>query len=103
MEEFPYPHDAFTIAKEINNIIHSYHLEFKITAIVTDNRSNVKSAIEQLDICKRIPCSAHTLQLSVLKGLEKVLQLIYKCKKLIHFLSGDKKKTTIKRSISLSY
>ena len=61
MEEFPYPHDAFTIAEEINNIIHSYNLEFKIIAIVTDNRSNVKSAIEQLDICKRISYSTHTL------------------------------------------
>src|SRR3989337_1575518 len=48
MEEFPYPHDAFTIAEEINNIIHSYNLEFKVTAIVTDNGSNVKSAIEQI-------------------------------------------------------
>jgi len=46
MEEFPYPHDALTIAEEINNIIYNYHLEFKVTAIVTDNGSNVKSAIE---------------------------------------------------------
>ena len=92
MDEFPYPHDAFTIAEEINNIIRNYNLEFKITAIVTDNGSNVKSAIEKLGACKRIPCSAHTLQLSVLKGLEEVLQLTSKCKELIRFLSGDKKR-----------
>jgi len=98
MEEFPYPHDAFTIAEEINNIIHSYNLEFKVTAIVTDNGSNVKSAIEQLGICKRIPCSAHTLQLSILKGLEKVSQLTSKCKELIRFLSGDKKRQQLREA-----
>jgi len=98
MEELPYPHNAFVIAEEINNIIYKYHLEFKVTAIITDNGSNVKSALKNLGICERIPCSAHTLQLSILKGLEEVEPLTSRCKELICLLSGDKKRQQLREA-----
>jgi len=47
---------------------------------------------------ERIPCSAHTLQLSIGKGLDTIKILINKCKLLISFLSADKKKQQLKES-----
>jgi len=45
-----------------------------------------------MGIGERIPCTAHTLQLSIGKGLDKLKSLVDKCKCIITFLAGDKKK-----------
>jgi hypothetical protein len=64
---------------------------------VTDNASNIKKACDNLGI-ERIPCAAHTLQLSIGKGLDTMKELINKCKCLIAFLATDKKKQQLKES-----
>ena len=65
---------------------------------MTDNASNVKKACNNMSIGERIPCAAHTLQLSIGKGLDVIKNLIDKCKHLISFLSNDKKKQQLKES-----
>ena len=98
MEELPYPHTAFEIQNHLFDLLYEWEIDTKIIAIVTDNGSNVKKACNNISTGKRIPCAAHTLQLSIGKGLDKIKILIGKCKHLISFLSADKKKQQLKES-----
>jgi len=98
MEELPYPHSAFEIQDHLFDLLHDWEIDSKIVAIITDNGSNVKKACNNMSIGERIPCAAHTLQLSIGKGLDKIKILIGKCKHLVSFLLADKKKQQLKES-----
>lgn len=98
MKELPYPHSAYEIQEHLFDLLFEWEIDSKITAIVTDNASNMKKAFDNLEMCKRIPCAAHTLQLSIGKGLDTIKVLIDKCKHLISFLSADKKKQQLRES-----
>ncbi|CAG8673020.1 6706_t:CDS:1, partial [Scutellospora calospora] len=63
IKEVSYPHTAIIIKEETKKLISEFHLETKIVAFITDNDSNMKSAIHQLEIGSHISCAAHTLQL----------------------------------------
>jgi hypothetical protein len=98
MKELPYPHGAAEIQEHLIDLFYEWGIESKIVAVVTDNGSNVKKACNKIGIGERIPCSAHTIQLSIGKGLDKIKPLVDKCKCLIVFLAGDKKKQQLKES-----
>ncbi len=51
-----------------------------------------------MNIGERIPCTVHTLQLSIEKGLNIAKVLINKYKCLIAFLANDKKKQQLRKS-----
>ncbi|CAB4413086.1 unnamed protein product [Rhizophagus irregularis] len=98
IEELLYPHGAIEIQEHLFDLFYKWGIDSKIIAIVTDNSSNVRKACNNISIGKRIPCAAHTLQLSIGKGLDIIKELIGKCKHLISFLSADKKKQQLKES-----
>ncbi|CAB4415522.1 unnamed protein product [Rhizophagus irregularis] len=98
MEELPYPHGATEIQEHLIDLFGEWEISSKITAIVTDNGSNVKKACNNMEIGERIPCAVHTLQLSIGKGLDIAKILINKCKCLIAFLANDKKKQQLRES-----
>ncbi|CAB4478047.1 unnamed protein product [Rhizophagus irregularis] len=98
MEELPYPHGATEIQEHLIDLFYEWEIESKIIALVTDNGSNVKKTCNEIGIGERIPCAAHTLQLSIGKELDKIRQLVDKCKHLITFLAGDKKKQQLKEA-----
>jgi hypothetical protein len=98
MNELPYPHGATEIQEHLIDLFDEWEIESKIIAIVTDNGANVKKACNEIGIGERIPCSAHTIQLSIGKGIDKIKILVDKCKRLIIFLAGDKKKQQLKES-----
>ena len=98
IEELPYPHGAIEIQEHLVNLFDEWNISSKITAIVTDNASNVKKACSNMQIGKRIPYAVHTLQLSIGKGLDMAKTLIDKCKCLIAFLANNKKKQQLKES-----
>ncbi|EXX53590.1 hypothetical protein RirG_242460 [Rhizophagus irregularis DAOM 197198w] len=98
IEELPYPHGAIEIQEHLFDLFYEWGIDSKIIAIVTDNGSNVRKACNNISIGKRIPCAAHTLQLSIGKGLDIIKELIGKCKHFISFLSADKKKQQLKES-----
>ena len=75
MEELPYPHSAFEIQDHLFDLFYKWEIDSKITAIVTDNISNVKKACNNMSIGERIPCAAHTLQLSIEKELDVIKKL----------------------------
>ncbi|CAG8522104.1 3031_t:CDS:2, partial [Cetraspora pellucida] len=62
-----YPHTGEGIAELLDNVLVEWGLINKMTAITTDNGSNIKKAAQLLEL-DRIPCAAHVLQLSVGKG-----------------------------------
>ena len=98
MKELSYPHSATKIQEHLVNLFDEWNISSKITAIVTDNASNIKKACSNMQIGKRIPYTMHTLQLSIGKELDVTKILIDKCKCLITFLAGDKKKQQLKES-----
>jgi hypothetical protein len=98
MDELPYPHTAAEIQNHLLDLLNEWEIDSKISAIITDNASNVKKACNNMGIGERIPCAAHMLQLSIGKGLDVVKPLIDKCKHLITFLAADKKKQQLKES-----
>jgi len=42
MEELPYPHGTVEIQEHLIDLFNEWEIESKITAVITDNRSNVK-------------------------------------------------------------
>ena len=95
--EIPYPHTGVEISLHVSKVLDDWNLEDKIIIIVTDNGSNVKSAVTRLGK-DWIPCAAHTLQLSVNKGLKIIDPLITKVKNLIIFLGSDKRRQQLRRA-----
>jgi hypothetical protein len=98
MEELPYPHGATEIQEHLVDLFDKWEISSKITAVITDNGSNIKKACNNMEIGERIPCAVHTLQLSIGKGLDVAKILIDKCKSLIAFLANDKKKQQLRDS-----
>ena len=65
-------------------------LEKKVIIAVTDNGSNMVKAIGDWNGVERVPCSAHTLQLCVLKGLKKIKPYLRRFSKLNQFFESPK-------------
>jgi len=71
-EEMRESHTADNIQDSLINIIETFNLTGKVIGISHDNAANVTNAVRNLqerDIYSS-PCAAHTLQLSINKGLE---------------------------------
>ena len=64
MKELPYPHSATEIQEHLVDLFDEWEISSKITAMVTDNGSNIKKACNNMNIGERVPCAVHTLQLS---------------------------------------
>src|ERR1043165_5336152 len=71
MERMQYPHTGTNIIFFLKKKVVEFGLEEKITCIVTDNGSNMVNAINQWDGVERLPCAAHTLQLSINRAFQK--------------------------------
>ncbi|CAB5366387.1 unnamed protein product [Rhizophagus irregularis] len=78
IKELPYPYGATEIQEHLIDLFYEWEIESKIIALVTDNGSNIKKACNEIGIGERIPCAAHTFQLSIEKGLDKIRQLVDK-------------------------
>uniref|UniRef100_A0A6P7H2S3 Zinc finger BED domain-containing protein 1-like n=1 Tax=Diabrotica virgifera virgifera TaxID=50390 RepID=A0A6P7H2S3_DIAVI len=99
-KEIPGSHTAELIAAYVQEVIDDWNISDKITAIITDNGSNIKKAVNVILKKTHIPCVGHTLNLCVQDAIEanELLQLsLKKCKKIVsHFkqsnLAADKLK-----------
>src|SRR3990170_4252279 len=70
----------------------------KIEQELSCNANDASLTLDLWSSCAHQPYLGVTLHLSVLKGLEKVSQLTSKCKELIRFLSGDKKRQQLREA-----
>jgi len=75
-EMFDDRHTIDNLATYLKNIIQQWHIEHKITAIVSDNAPNIVGAIKKCNY-RHIPCFAHSINLVVQSGL-KVISVVHK-------------------------
>lgn len=92
----PHPHTSLIIKNLLVEEISKWGLEEKITAITTDNGSNMVSGSrllkEALNI-ERISCAAHTLQLCIKKALncdDNIKALVLRVRRLVLFFNSPK-------------
>lgn len=82
--EFSERHTSINLATMLRSQCGEWGISSKLTAIVTDNASNIVAAANQ--ITKHIPCYAHTLNLIVKSGITPINYIIEKCKIIVqHF------------------
>ncbi|CAB4406355.1 unnamed protein product [Rhizophagus irregularis] len=93
MERMQYPHTGTNIVSFLKKKVAEFGLEGKITCVVTDNRSNMVNAINQWDGVERLPCAAHTLQLSINRAFQKTNICIKRIKRLVHFFTSSPKQS----------
>lgn len=86
----PYPHTGEAIAEEIMSILSEWKLTDKVFTITTDNGSNMVKSARLIPGLIRIPCTAHTLQLVIGKGLLPAEVLIARAKRLMLFFTSPK-------------
>ncbi|XP_011406608.1 PREDICTED: zinc finger BED domain-containing protein 1-like [Amphimedon queenslandica] len=86
----PGHHDHTSISSAITCCTGNWLIDIakNVTAFTTDNGSNIVKAVEEDLKCIRIPCTGHTLNLSVSAGLEvnAISKVIARSKKVVtHF------------------
>lgn len=87
LKQVPYPHTGEIISQLLKEIFEKWNIEKKIISLTTDNGSNIKKAAKIMNTVDRLPCAAHTLQLTVGKGLNVIKVLILRVKRLIDFFN----------------
>ncbi|CAB5201767.1 unnamed protein product [Rhizophagus irregularis] len=65
LQQVPYPHTGEIISRLLTEIFKKWNLEKKVISLTTDNGSNIKKAAQLMENVDRLPCAAHTLQLTV--------------------------------------
>ena len=90
VEKMEYPHTSERIKEYLNEKIKEFGLTGKIVCAVTDNGANMKKAIRIWDGVERLPCSAHTLQLTVIQGLKAIKPYTKRFRKLVKFFRSSK-------------
>ena len=95
MLEFQEAHTGTNIAEELQEILRNWSLpQDKISAITTDNGTNILAALE-IAQWKRMPCFSHTLQLAleVVLNLPKVSRALARCRYLVAHFNRSVKST----------
>ena len=93
--EFPESHTGANIADELESIMDEWKLHKQgLSAVTTDNGSNVVSAIDVLG-CIRMPCFSHTSQLAVEQVLKlpRVSSALARCRRLVSHFNHSAKST----------
>ncbi|GES76765.1 zinc finger BED domain-containing protein 1-like [Rhizophagus clarus] len=97
LQRVKYPHTGEVIKELLDKIFSDWKVTSKLLTMTTDNGSNIKKAGRLMErSISRLPCTVHTLQLTVGKGLnlnstfyawERLIEL----KRAIKFLPGQLK------------
>lgn len=83
--EFEDNHTAQNIAAWIETVLQKFEINYKITAIVTDNAANIKAAVNILKI-RQLSCFAHSLNLTVQNSINNSIQTtVNKIKLIVQF------------------
>ena len=90
----PSPHTSENIKNSLKSILGEWNLKEKCFAATTDNAANIKKAVFLMNNnVIAIGCAAHTLHLSVTKGLEPIKQFIKRVNNLILIFALSPKQT----------
>lgn len=85
-----YPHTATHIKDTLESILNEWGICEKVFIITTDNASNMKKCVQDMNGIDRLGCTAHTLQLVIGKGMKPAEILIARVKQLIDFFMRPK-------------
>ncbi len=85
LQQVSYPHTGEVIAELLTEIFIKWNINKKIISLITDNASNIKKAVRLMKTVDHLPYTAHTLQLTVSKGLDVIKVLVLCVKWLIDF------------------
>lgn len=77
-------HTAIELSNFLKNIAQEWKLENKISAVVTDNASNIKAAI-RLTNWRHVPCFAHVLNIGIQNGLLQLQPVLKKIKDIVEY------------------
>jgi hypothetical protein len=91
LEENLYPHTAINLFHKLKSIFEQFNIENKFIAGVTDNAPNIVAAMKNFKNIKHIRCAAHTIQISVRKGIEEINSLVTRISNLNKFLVNHDK------------
>ena len=95
IEEISYPHTGWNIAEKLAKTFDKWGLNNRIFVGVSDNAANITKAMSDLAdfeyTVEHIRCAAHTIQLSVKKGLEIIKNFLSQVSKLNNFLVNKDK------------
>ncbi|XP_049300633.1 E3 SUMO-protein ligase ZBED1-like [Anopheles funestus] len=88
--DFSITHTGKNIADWITTVTNTFEISDKLFTLVTDNATNMKSAATILNL-SHLPCGAHTLNLVVQRGLQKIKSTIENVKSIVmHFKKSSK-------------
>ncbi|CAI6354104.1 unnamed protein product [Macrosiphum euphorbiae] len=82
--EFSDRHTADIISEKLKTIVRDWNIAHKVTAIVSDNASNVRNGIEKTNY-RQVACFAHTLNLAVQNGLKVISPITQKVKSIVEY------------------
>jgi hypothetical protein len=85
-----YPHTSAHIKDTLVNILNEWNIREKVYIITTDNASNMKKCVQDMEGVEQLGCTAHTLQLIIGKGMKPAEILIARAKQLIDFFMRPK-------------
>ena len=85
-----YPHTTIHIKDTLESILNEWGICEKVFTITTDNASNMKKCVHDMEGVNRLGCTAHTLQLVIGKGMKPAEVLIVRVKQLIDFFRRPK-------------
>jgi hypothetical protein len=71
-ELLPSPHTAENIKNALVQIFENWRIHHKIFAATTDNGANILKAVSLMNNVQSVSCVAHTIHLSVTKGLAQI-------------------------------
>lgn len=93
IEQISYPHTGEAISNYIKTKITEFELEDKVLFGITDNGSNMRKAFELLENIERLPCTAHTIQLTINQALNTIKPFVNRFNKLVKFFTSSPKQT----------
>ncbi|GES82906.1 zinc finger BED domain-containing protein 4-like [Rhizophagus clarus] len=80
-----YPHTSAYIKDTLVNILNELNIREKVYIITTDNASNMKKCVQDIEGVEQLGCTAHILQLIIGKDIKSAEILIARTKQLIDF------------------
>ncbi|XP_016661474.1 zinc finger BED domain-containing protein 1-like [Acyrthosiphon pisum] len=72
------------LAKFLMTTVEAWNIEDKISAVVTDNASNIVNAVKKNN-WRHVPCFAHVLYIGIQRGLTHLKTIMTKIKNIVEF------------------
>ncbi|XP_015375064.1 PREDICTED: zinc finger BED domain-containing protein 6-like [Diuraphis noxia] len=83
-EMFDDKHTTNNLSTYLKNTVEEWNIQYKITAVVSDNAPNIVGAIKKCNF-RHVPCFAHCINLVVQSGLKEMSEVQKKVKSFVEY------------------